>query len=129
MDEYSVDLTGRDLDLDRLRAVLPDLRVTRHHRKGSLASERDGRPQLNRNGRPWEDSSITLAYDGDRLLPFLGYLADRLTGLTDLGIEEIEVRGLLERDAEQINGELSAPEIAKLADLKACFCFSIIPKQ
>jgi len=77
-------------------------------------------------GRAFETSAISFAYrSGGRLIDFLSYLESQLATLPDAGIEEIEIWALMRR-GDQINGELSGEEIAKLASMRATFCWSVI---
>lgn len=108
MDSFWVNLTGKNLDSDRVVKIFEAFKV---------------RPR-----RTMKDASVEVSAIGSDLLSFLNEVENRLNGATSLKIDDVQVWALLERDG-QINGELSVDEIACLQRLNACFCWSVIVKE
>ncbi|WP_424970497.1 hypothetical protein [Dinoroseobacter sp. S76] len=117
MDTFSVCLSGEKIEVEALDLTLKRLALTAFHLKGE--------PIVRRPGHTYAECLIAFDAPGFRLLELLQYLLSVNYELRKLGVQDLEVHTLMER-SDQINGELSAKEIAILSELGADFTWSVI---
>lgn len=125
MDSYTIDFRGVDLDFDQMVQSFEGFEVLHFNRRGEDTLVINGKRRKKTTDGYFTDTSITFSSNHQNLLEFLDDVSHRLTPHNQSQIEETIVFCLMERDG-QINGELSPKEMAKLCELKAHFCWSVI---
>lgn len=102
MDEFSVCLSGTEMKLDEISALLRQLVLRASHRKGTLSATR--------TGHIYPDTSCHFEAPDWTLKELLQYLVNAASTLTAAGVEEFEVWAFMPRSG-QINGEIRSDEV------------------
>lgn len=117
---------GIILNISSLKNALAQFKINYIHQKGDTDYFHLGKNKKSVTGKPFETSSLDISYGTeDSLINLLSQLLNIQNVLKDTEVEEITIWALMER-VDQINGELSFEEIAKMKDLNASFCWSVI---